>query len=54
MNPVFVFLVILVAVMIWALLSFAYKSIGGAFGDMVNDVTKEIRSEEKEKENVKE
>ena len=52
MNPVFVFLVILAAVLIWVLCAGLYKYIGGLFGEMIGDVTKEmeIRKDEKEDE----
>lgn len=49
MNPVFVFLVILVAVAIWFLLSFAFRPIGRFFYRIWKDAVDEInRSEESE------
>lgn len=54
MNPVFVFLVILVAAAVWFLLSFAFKPIGGLFyriwKDAMNEINKNDESEEKEDE----
>ena len=42
MNPVFVFLVIVCFVCIWAFLSFTYKFIGKLFSDVVTDVKDEM------------
>jgi F0F1-type ATP synthase membrane subunit b/b' len=45
MNPFLVFLIIIVAVLIWVICSFLYKPIGRFFGRLFNDV-KEAVSEE--------
>lgn len=54
MNPVFVFLVILVAVAIWFLLSFAFRPIGRFFyriwKDAVDEINRNEESEEKKDE----
>lgn len=51
MNPVFVLLVILAAVVVWFLLSFAFKPIGRFFyriwKDAVGEINKNDESEEK-------
>ncbi len=53
MNPIFVFLVILAAVIIWFLLSFAFCPLGKliyqVWKDAVNEISKE-ESEEKSNE----
>jgi len=48
MNPVFVFLVILAAALLWMLCAGIYKYIGGFFNRMFNDVTNEMKIEEEE------
>lgn len=54
MNPVFVFLVILAAVAVWFLLSFAFRPIGRFFcriwKDAVDEINKNDESEEKKDE----
>ena len=50
MNPVFVFLVILAAVFIWVLCAGLYKHIGKIFGEMFEDVKKEMKVEEENNE----
>ncbi len=51
MNPVFVFLVILAAVIIWILCAGLYKYIGSVFGEAIGDVIREMEID-KEKENI--
>lgn len=54
MNPVFVLLVILAAVAVWFLLSFAFRPIGKFFyriwKDAVDEINKNDESEEKKDE----
>lgn len=54
MNPVFVLLVILVAIAAWFLLSFAFRPIGRFFyriwKDAVDEINKKDESEEKKNE----
>lgn len=54
MNPVFIFLVILAAVAVWFLLSFAFRPIGMFFyriwKDAVDEINKNDESEEKKNE----
>lgn len=54
MNPAFVFLVILAAVAVWFLLSFAFRPIGRFFyriwKDAVDEINKNDENEEKEDE----
>lgn len=42
MNPVFVFLVILVAFMVWVMLSGFYKYIGAFFDEIAGNVKSEM------------
>ena len=49
MNPVFVFLVILVAVLVWMACSGLFKYIGIVFDEMVGD----IKNEMEDKENIR-
>lgn len=54
MNPTFVILVILAAIAIWFLLSFAFRPIGRLFyriwKDAVDEINKNDESEEKKNE----
>lgn len=54
MNPTFVILVILLAIIIWFLLSFAFRPIGRIFyqiwKDAVDEINKNDESEEKKDE----
>ncbi len=51
MNPVLIALVLLAAVLLWFLLSFAFKPIGRLFGRLWEDAVDEIKENDKEKEN---
>lgn len=54
MNPVFVFLVILIAVLLWFLLSFAFFPLGKFIHILWKDVIDEMnKKDEKEKEKEK-
>lgn len=48
MNPVFWLIVIVVLVLIWFCLSFAFKGIGGLALKLFNDAKDEITDETKE------
>ncbi len=48
MNPVFWVLVVLALVLIWFLLSFAFKGIGAIFVRLWNEAKQEITDDEKE------
>lgn len=48
MNPTFVILVILLAIIIWFLLSFAFKPIGRLFYRIWKDAVDEINNNESE------
>ena len=48
MNIVFWLLVIIVLVLVWFCLSFAFKDIGGWFLDLFNDAKREIEDDESE------
>jgi len=48
MNPIFVFLVIIGAVLLWFLLAFSFRAIGGIADEMINDVKQAIQEERKE------
>lgn len=54
MNPIFVLLVILVAIATWFLLSFAFRPIGKLFyriwKDAIDEINKNNESEEKKDE----
>lgn len=54
MNPVLIFLVILVAIILWFLLSFAFYPLGRfiyrLWKDAVDEINKKDESEEKENE----
>ena len=47
MNPVFIFLVILGAILLWFLLSFAFFPLGKMFSKIWNNAVDEIYKEEK-------
>ena len=49
MNPVFVLLVILAAILLWFLLSFVFYPLGRIIYRLVKDVVDEIKREDKEK-----
>ena len=53
MNPIFVFLVILAAFLVWLTFSFLYQPIGRFFGRLVDDA-KEAMEDELIKDNNKE
>ena len=60
MNPVFVFLVILAAILVWMMLSGVYKYIGAFFDEIFRDIKTEMsdtdvidRELDKEKEDEK-
>lgn len=46
MNPVFIILVVLLAILLWVLLSFTFKPIGKLFYRLVEDTVKEINDED--------
>ena len=46
MNPVFIFLVILSAILVWMLCSGLFKYIGAFFNEMIGDIKNEIKTEE--------
>ncbi|MCI8378654.1 MAG: hypothetical protein HFH72_09070 [Lachnospiraceae bacterium] len=54
MNPAFIFLVVFAAVVVWFLLSFAFRPIGRFFyriwKDAVDEINKKDESEEKKDE----
>lgn len=45
MNPVFIFLVILLAIFLWFLMSFAFKPIGKLFYRIWKDAMDEIKGD---------
>lgn len=49
MNIVFWLLVVITLVLVWFLMSFAFKGIGGFFLTLFNDAKKEIQDDEPEK-----
>lgn len=51
MNIVFWLLVVVVLVLVWFCLSFAFKGIGGIGMKLFNDAKDEITGEKEEKEN---
>ena len=54
MNPIFVFLVILAAFLVWLTFSFLYQPIGRFFGRLVDDAKEAMQNESKERtEDVK-
>ena len=54
MNPIFVFLVILVAFLVWLTFSFLYQPIGRFFGRLIDDAKDAMQDESKERtEDVK-
>lgn len=54
MNPIFVFLVILAAFLVWLTFSFLYQPIGRFFGRLVDDAKEAMQDESKERtEDVK-
>lgn len=50
MNPMFVFLVLLVAIIVWFLLSFAFHPIGRLFYQIWKDVVDEINNDDESEE----
>ena len=50
MNPVFVFLVVLAAVILWFLLSFSFRFIGGIAKRLNDDAKKAMFEEERKDE----
>lgn len=50
MNPVFVFLVIIAAVLLWYLLAFAFGFVGGIAKKLNDDAKKAMFDEEREKD----
>lgn len=50
MNPIFVFLVIIAAILFWFLLSFSFKFFGGIGKRLNDDVKKAMFEEEEEKD----
>lgn len=48
MNPVFIFLVIVAAVVLWFLLSFLYEPIGKLFYRIWMNATDDVNNEDKE------
>ena len=54
MNPIFVFLVILAAFLVWLTFSFLYQPIGRFFGRLIDDAKDAMQDESKERtEDVK-
>ena len=51
MNPVFMLLVILVAILLWFLLAFAYKPFGKLLHRIGKDAMDEINDNEEKEEN---
>lgn len=53
MNPVFVLLVILAAILLWFLLSFVFYPLGRLICRLVKDAVDEMKREDKEKKEEK-
>ena len=51
MNPLFVFLVILIAIFAWFLLASLFSPLGALFKALFDDVKKAINKDDKEGEN---
>lgn len=51
MNPLFVFLVILIAILAWFLLASLFKPLGALFKTLFEDVDKAINKDDEKGEN---
>lgn len=49
MNPIFILLVVLIAILLWFLMSFAFKPLGKLFYRLWKDAVDEMRDDEEGK-----